>query len=159
MNYFSQISKIMKSRMAHILPVIIDPILESCESKITEQEDKQPTDNSDSDEDKSDDESDQCDIDEGDLDEQTAAIHCLGSLALYCSGALQPYLDRVHAQFTKLGEQVPEVHENVRYHICTSYTQIAMGQLYLHQGKQDASEKLQWTPGLPAKEPLPQPVK
>jgi len=33
-NYFSMIAKVMKSKMANIIPIIIEPILEACETKL-----------------------------------------------------------------------------------------------------------------------------
>ena len=155
-NYFSEISKIMRSRMAQILPIIIEPILESCETKVTSKDVEKPsTDTFDLDS-ESDDEYEMVGVDNGDLDEQTSAIHCVGNLALNCSGLMQPYLDRALEKLSKIGDYA---HENVRYHVCLTYTQIAFGQLRLHLGKQDSDEKLEWTPGLPAQESLPAPVK
>lgn len=36
MNYFSEISKIMKSQMAQIVPVIIEPIISATANKVVE---------------------------------------------------------------------------------------------------------------------------
>ena len=90
------------------------------------------------------------------VDEQVSAIHCLGNLALYCSGLMQPYLTTIWDKLQNLGGYV---HENVRYHICLSFTQIAFGQLKFCLGKADSDEKLEWKAGLPVQQPLPAEVK
>ena len=66
------------------------------------------------------------------IDEQTSAIHCLGNLSLNCSALMQPYLPQICEKFKILGDYM---HENVRYHVCLSYTQIAFGLLRFHLGK------------------------
>jgi len=53
------------------------------------------------------------------IDEQTSAIHCIGNLALNCSGIMHQYLPQICERFKLLGGYV---HENVRYHVCLSYT-------------------------------------
>ena len=80
------------------------------------------------------------------IDEQSSAIHCLGNLSLNCSSLMQPYLEEVCAKLKVLGDYM---HENIRYHVCLSLTQIAFGQLRHCLGKQDSDEKLEWTSGLP----------
>lgn len=93
---------------------------------------------------------------EEDIDEQVAAINACGNLSLYCSGLMQPYLERICEQLLKIGEYA---HENVRYHTCLSLTQIAMGQMRLAVGQQDSDDKVEWQSGLPAQQPLPANVK
>lgn len=66
------------------------------------------------------------------LDEQTSAIHCLGNLSLNCSAIMQPYLPTIVEKFSQLGGFF---HENVRYHICLSLTQIGFGLLRFKLGK------------------------
>jgi len=90
------------------------------------------------------------------IDEQVAAIHCLGNLSLYCSGIMQPHLERVCEVLLKIGAYV---HDNVRYHTCLTLTQIAFGQLRLAMGKQDSDDKIEWIAGLPVQQPLPAAVK
>ena len=89
------------------------------------------------------------------IDEQTSAIHCLGNLSLNCSALMQPYLEQICEKFKVLANYM---HENIRYHVCLSLTQIAFGQLRLALGKQDSDDKMDWTPGLPG-QPLPPQVK
>ena len=86
------------------------------------------------------------------IDEQVSAIHCLGTLSLYCAGLMQPYIEQVVAQLQKVCQYA---HENVRYHTCLSLTQIGFGIVKLNLGKQDTDEKLEWKGGLPVQEPLP----
>ena len=84
MNYFAEIAKILKSQMAQIVPLIIDPIIEATETKISavkvEAEDEFDLD--------SDDENEEVMMDLEGIDEQVAAIHALGNLSLYCSGVM-----------------------------------------------------------------------
>ena len=97
-NYFSEISKILRSKMAPIIPMILDTILESTETKIAgkEVEKGKKEDEFDLDSDEEDDEDGimlQLDIEA--IDEQVSAIHCLGNLCLNCSELMQPHLERI----------------------------------------------------------------
>lgn len=139
----------MKSRMSNIIPIIIESILNACDTKV-EMEDaseKAPTAEFDLDSDDEDGDEMMIGLDLDGIDEQTSAIHCLGNLSLNCSGIMQPYLPQICEKFAKLGGYL---HENIRYHVCLSYTQIAFGLLRLHLGKQDSDDKLEWAAGLPA---------
>jgi len=122
MNYFSEIAKILKSQMAQIIPMIIEPILEATETKVGAVKVEHAEGEFDLDDDDEDDEEMLLDL-EG-VDEQVAAIHALGNMSLYCSGIMQPYLEKICEELLKLGTYV---HENVRYHTCLTLTQIAFG--------------------------------
>jgi len=136
--------------MANIIPMIIEPILLATETQVVgEDPTKKAADQAaefdlDSDDEDSEDFVMQYDL-EG-VDEQVSAIHCLGNLSLNCSALMQPYLERICEKLKHLGGYV---HENVRYHICLTFTQIVFGQLRFHLGKQDSDDKLDWTAGLP----------
>ena len=150
-NYFSEISKILKSQMAEIIPVIVGPIIESCDTPIqakTKGGDEAQGPEFDLDSDDSDD-MEIVEIDMEGVDDQTSAIHCLGNLSLNCSGLMQPYLEQVCKKFQEVGEYS---HENVRYHVCLSLCQIAFGQLRLALGKQDSDDKFEWQAGFPVQQ-------
>ena len=89
------------------------------------------------------------------IDEKTSAVHALGNLCLNCSGVIQPYMQEI---LKTLDDVSMYFHENVRYHVCLTYAQIAFGLLRLHTGKADSDDKHEWTPGIPAAAPLPAPV-
>lgn len=148
MNYFSEISKILKSKMAPILPVILEPILAATEKEafLETKAERQGAGEFDLDSDDEDDEEVMLQYDLEGVDEQVSAIHCLGNLCLNCSGLMQPYLERICQQLKKVGSYV---HENVRYHCCLTFTQIAFGQLRFHLGRSESDDKLEWTAGLP----------
>ena len=93
-NYFSEISKILKSKMESIIPVIVPLVLESTNTKVAAEgpnDGKAATAEFDLDSDQDDDPDMFLDL-EG-VDEQVSAIHCLGNLSLNCSGLMQPYLE------------------------------------------------------------------
>jgi hypothetical protein len=71
------------------------------------------------------------DIDPAFLDEKCAAVHAIGNLALHCSSLMFPQLERV---CKTLSELAGYYHENVRYHVCLTLTQISFGLLRLHTG-------------------------
>ncbi len=127
-NYFSEIAKILKSKMAPIIPLIIEHILSSTETQICGEEvDKKGDQGAEFDLDSDDDDDGDDMIMQYDLegvDEQVSAIHCLGNLSLYCSELMQPYMTRIWEKLQNLGGYV---HENVRYHICLTFTQMAFG--------------------------------
>lgn len=92
------------------------------------------------------------DIDPEFLDEKCAAVHAIGNLALNCSGLMQPHLERVCKILEELGSYY---HENVRYHVCLTLTQISFGLLRLSNGTQDIDERFSWKKGLPVETVLP----
>jgi hypothetical protein len=82
-------------------------------------------------------------------------VHAIGNLALHCSSLMHPHLERVCKVLMDL---LPYYHENVRYHVALSMTQISFGILRLELGQQDSDDKFEWEKGLPAKTPLPDKV-
>lgn len=93
-NYFSEISKIQKSKMAQLIPVIVPHILESAQTKVTAAPkiEEKGADEFDLDSDEDDEDDMMVGVDLEGIDEQVSAIHCLGNLSLYCSGLMQPHL-------------------------------------------------------------------
>lgn len=149
-NYFSEISKIMKSDMAPLIPTIIEPILAVASAdlamKTAPKAAKEFSLDSDSDDE------DVVGIDLEGVDEKTSAIHAIGNIYLNCSALLEPYLERIVKVLKDLDGYC---HENVRYHVCLSYTQIAFGLLRCHSGRPDSDDKIDWTPGMPTAQQLP----
>lgn len=66
-----------------------------------------------------------------------------------------PHLERVCKVLEDLSGYY---HENVRYHVCLTMTQISFGLLRLHTGKPDCDDKFEWEKGLPIKTTLPDQV-
>ena len=105
--------------MAALLPTIVPIILESTETKVIQEEvEKEKGAEFDLDSDDEDEEV-MIGLDLEGIDEQVSAIHCLGTLFLECSTTMYPYLEQICTQFKKIGKYT---HENVRYHVCLSYT-------------------------------------
>ena len=105
--------------MDTIIPIIIEPILEACETKLIAQSHEHEEEGAEFDLDSDDEDGEVVGFDLEGTDEQVSAIHCIGNLCLYCSGIMQPYLEKVCEKFKDAGENV---HENVRYHISLSLT-------------------------------------
>lgn len=154
--YFSEICKILKSQLAPIFEIILNSTIQACESeaglKLIEAE-KDEGFSLDSDSDEGDIAG--VDIDPDFLDEKSAAVHALGNLALHCSGLMHPHLERVCKVLSDLSSYY---HENIRYHVALTLTQISFGLLRLQTGKQDSDDKFEWEKGLPAKTALPEQV-
>ena len=131
--------------MAQIVPVIIEPIISSTANKVVEVDVAKDEDEFDLDSD-DDHDHDHVMMDLEGIDEQVAAIHALGNLCLYCSGLMQPHLQRISEAMLNIGQYV---HENVRYHTCLTLTQIAIGMMRLAKGMQDSDDKFEWTAGIP----------
>ena len=93
------------------------------------------------------------DIDPDFLDEKCSAVHAIGNLALNCSGLMHPHLERVCKVLEEMGFFY---HENVRYHVCLTLTQISFGLLRLNLGNQDRDDRFSWEKGIPVKTPLPE---
>jgi len=64
------------------------------------------------------------DIDQSFIDEKAAAIHALGNIFMNCSSLCFPNLPMI---ITTLKEMLFYMHENIRYHVCLTFTQIALG--------------------------------
>ena len=151
--------------MAEIIPIIIGPILQSCETPLKAKavdgdQANGPEINLDSDEEE---DGEVLDIDIENADEQTTAIHCLGNLSMNCPGLMQPHLEQICKKFQEVGDYDAG---NVKFHVyayeivlkrnlCLSYLQIAFGQFKLALGREDSDQKYGWTPGFPVQEPLP----
>lgn len=84
------------------------------------------------------------DIDINFLDEKSSAVHCLGHLCLFAMPCL---VDRLPDILKELKEITKYFHENIRYHVCMTYTQIAIGLAKLRMG--DFERKMEWKKGLP----------
>lgn len=93
MNYFGEISKIMKSDMAPIIPTIIEPILTEVGAELALK--TAPKEKKDFSLDSDSEDEEVLGLDVEGIDEKTAAIHALGNLYLNCSGILAPYLERI----------------------------------------------------------------
>jgi len=153
--YFSEICKIMKSQMAPIFELVLTETLKSCENEdgLTEQRAAKKSEGFSLDTD-SDDEEEivGMNVDYNFIDEKASAIHAIGNLGINCPALMLPHLGTVMKSLDDLGMYF---HENIRYHVCLTLTQIAFGLLRLNTGKADSDEKNHWTPGLPVQQPLP----
>jgi hypothetical protein len=142
--------------MQPIFETVINQIIKSIESEdgiIPQTESKKKTGDFSLDSDS--DEGEQLvgfDIDTHFIDEKAAAIHALGNIALNCSGLLFPYLEKV---VNALMESGFYMHENIRYHVCLTMTQLSFGLLRLFTDQKDSDEKFSWRAGLPAPDQLP----
>lgn len=155
--YFSEISKIMRSEMAPIFPTIFAEILKSItnEDGVKEGDTKKKvTEGGFSlDSDEEDEALTDINIDVNFLDEKSSAIHTLGNLALYCPKIMMNHLEDAVNAILELGSYL---HENIRYHVCLTLTQITFGLLKLYTSKDDADidsdNKFKWEAGVPLKE-------
>lgn len=66
------------------------------------------------------------DVDVNFIDEKAAAVHALGNLFLFCPSLVLPRLQEALDVLNEIGFYF---HENIRYHVCLTYTQIAVGML------------------------------
>ena len=154
-SYFAELARILKNDMAPIINQVIDEILKSCKSDAgmkTEVEKKTKEAFSlDSD---SEDEAEVVgmDFDVNFIDEKSAAVHALGNIGLFCSSLILPRLKEIVDVLSELADYF---HENIRYHVCMTYLQIAVG---LSRHFTQSEEKFKWEKGLPVKNPLPAPV-
>lgn len=153
--YFSSIVKILKTDIGPIVPTILEEVLKSIASQggIRETtmnqinaESKKKDFSLDTDSEEDDDEVVGMDIDINFLDEKSAAIHCLGHLCLFAMPCL---VDKLPQILNELKELHKYFHENIRYHVCMTYTQIAVGLAKLRMG--DFDRKMDWQKGLPVK--------
>ena len=144
--------------MAPIFETVLSQIIKSIESEdgIKAQTKEKPVDDfsleSDSEEG---DEVVGIDIDTNFIDEKSSAIHALGNIALNCPGLMLPHLDRVVNVLMEVGFYL---HENIRYHVCLSLTQISFGLLKFFTGRAENDQEHVWEAGLPLKMPFPEQV-
>ena len=90
------------------------------------------------------------DVDVNFIDEKSSAVHGLGNIALSCPGLILP---RIQEILDVLSEISFYFHENIRYHVCMTYMQIAVGLVKFYTQKDD---KFDWEKGLPVKKALPE---
>jgi len=151
-SYFSEVVKILKTDIGQILPVILEEVLKTCASeegiRETTMDDinkaKQGDFSLDSDSEEGAGDIVGMDIDVNFLDEKSSAVHCLGHLCLFAMPCLFDQLPKVLATLKELQKYF---HENIRYHICMTYAQIAIGLAKFRMG--DFDTKLDWKKGLP----------
>lgn len=125
--YFSEICKIRKSEMQPVIGIVLAEVLKSivAESGVVPQTAPIEKDFSlDSDSDDGQEQLVGMDIETSFLDEKTAAICTLGVMSLHCSKLLFPHMATI---ITSLQGVSLYFHENVRYHVCLTLTQISFG--------------------------------
>jgi hypothetical protein len=89
------------------------------------------------------------DVDVNFIDEKTSAVHALGNISLFCTTLILPRMQEI---IDVLGAISFYFHENIRYHVCLTYTQIAIGLLNHCTGNFD---KFVWKKGFPPQNSLP----
>jgi hypothetical protein len=137
--------------MAPIINQVLNEILKSCKSEagFAQEHEKKAKEAFSLDSDSEDeDEIVGINVDINFIDEKSAAVHALGNIALFCSGLILP---RINEIVGVLGEIKLFFHENIRYHVCMTYLQIAVGLTRHFTG----SEDFPWVKGLPVKVALP----
>jgi hypothetical protein len=92
------------------------------------------------------------DVDVNFIDEKSAAVHALGNISLFCPSLILPRMQEI---MDVLSEISFYFHENIRYHVCLTYLQIAVG-LTKHFTQSSVEDKFKWSKGLPVKNPLPE---
>lgn len=58
------------------------------------------------------------------LDEKSAAVHSLGNLFLFCPGLILPRIKEILDMLSGIAFYF---HENIRYHVCMTYSQMSIG--------------------------------
>jgi hypothetical protein len=91
------------------------------------------------------------DIDTHFIDEKAAAIHAIGNISLNCSSLMFPFIEHVVKALLESGFYM---HENIRYHVCLTLTQIAIGLQRHLTGFANSDDHFKWTPGLPTQNKL-----
>lgn len=139
--------------MGPIINEVLEEVLKSCKSTsgVVEEVEQKPKEAFSLDTD-SEDEAELVgmDVDVNFIDEKSAAVHALGNFALFCPGLIFPRLQEI---LDVLNEIAFYFHENIRYHVCMTYLQIAVGLVKLFTQSED---KFHWEKGLPVKTPLPE---
>ena len=64
------------------------------------------------------------DVDVNFIDEKSSAVHALGNIALFCPGLILPRMPKILDVLDGISFYF---HENIRYHVCMTYLQIAIG--------------------------------
>lgn len=138
--------------MAPIMDQVLKEVLSSCASSvgINKETEKKQKDQFSLDSDSDDEEVVGIDVDINFLDEKSSAVHTLGNLCLFSPSLTFP---RIQEILDTLKEIEMYFHENIRYHVCLTYTQIAFGLLKHYTGNYD--DKFKWQKGLPVQNPLP----
>ena len=151
-SYFAELVRILKNDMAPIINQVLDEILKSCKSEagMKSEVETKPKEAFSLDTDSEDEgELVGMDVDVNFIDEKSAAVHALGNIGLFCSTLILPRLKEIIDTLSELGDYF---HENIRYHVCMTYLQIAVG---LVRHFTQSEEKFKWQKGLPVKFPLP----
>lgn len=124
--------------MAPVLETVIDAVIDACETDEAETKTAEKHREGFSlDTDSDDDEVIGVDVNLNFLDEKASALHCLGNLAVNCSGVIQPYMERI---CKTLDDLTLHFHENIRYHVCQTYAQICIGLLRFNTNKADSDD-------------------
>lgn len=124
-SYFAEISRILKSEMNPIVDIVLREIIKACKSesglvKKTEPSEKKKEFSLDSDSEDDDDEGYVgVDVDVNFIDEKSAAVHALGNICLNCT---EKTLEHFNDIIACLDELAFYFHENIRYHVCMTYT-------------------------------------
>jgi len=80
-------------------------------------------------------------VDTNFIDEKSSAIHALGNIALNCPGLILPHLEKIVNVLMEVGFYM---HENIRYHVCLTLTQVASGLLRFFTGRTDTEQDYEW---------------
>lgn len=78
-------------------------------------------------------------------------MHALGNICLNCMTLVFPNLPVI---ISSLQDIAFYMHENIRYHVCLTMTQIAFGLQRHFTNQPDTDEPFKWTAGLPAQNKL-----
>ena len=150
-SYFSEICKVLKSDMAPIFEKILNELGQSVASEdgIQMQDNSKAAGGFSLGSDSEDNEPAGITLDTNFIDEKSAAVAGLGNLALNCAGLMKPHMERL---LKILGDILMYFHENIRYQVCLTYTQIAFGMMRLASGDPNNEAKFAWQAGLPPKQ-------
>lgn len=157
-SYFSDLACLIKEDMAPIFETVINEILKTMNADDEYNEEKGEKKNAggfslDSDSEEGDDVIG-VNVDINQLDEKASAVNALGVICMnapkLCQGRMKDILEaQEHLHFY--------FHENIKYHVCLAYIQIATGMMRLN-GVMNSDDKFEWTKGDPTGSPLPHDV-
>ncbi len=131
---------------------MLTEVIKSCKSDkgvvtVNEESQKDKQFSLDSDSEEEDENAVGMDVDVNFIDEKSSAVHCLGNICLFCPSLI---INRLPEILETLSDISFYFHENIRYHVCLTYTQIAFGLLKMFSPElYDANDKFQWKKGLP----------